>query len=254
MTEREWLKKSLDLLGDSLPLPAEELLKQQEQDSSLYDIAVEEGITYCLFSVPLEEKELLILLAYSRRGNVIADFSAWHVSADPAVNSHALYDALSEESDWMYLEHYLYHEMVHRDLPYPPADAVKKLPQEEVLFTRSAYVSRRYRGRHIFTQMLEMMAGFAVRNASGITRLTTMISLDPDVACYGEDARKTPYVYSYDKDEPVRQNNMKILEHLGFGIVRVEYHDQRDHEGDGTKIWFALRKQQIDIVETESFS
>ena len=156
MTERDWLKKSVDLLGDSLPVSAEELMKQLEQDSSLHDIAEEDGHTYCLFSVVQEEKELLILLVYSRRGNVIADFSAWHVSADAAVNSHALYDALSEESDWMYLEHYLYHEMVHKDLPYPPADAARKLPQEEVLFTRSAYVSRRYRGRHIFTRMLEM--------------------------------------------------------------------------------------------------
>ena len=254
MTERDWLKKSVDLLGDSLPVSAEELMKQLEQDSSLHDIAEEDGHTYCLFSVVQEEKELLILLVYSRRGNVIADFSAWHVSADAAVNSHALYDALSEESDWMYLEHYLYHEMVHKDLPYPPADAARKLPQEEVLFTRSAYVSRRYRGRHIFTRMLEMMQNLVIRNASGITRLTTLISLDPDVACYGEDARKTPYVYSFDKDEPVRKNNMQILEHLCFGIVRVEYHDKRDDEGDGTKIWFALKKQQIDIVETESFS
>ena len=61
-------------------------------------------------------------------------------------------------------------------------------------------------------------------------------------------------MYSFDKDEPVRKNNMQILEHLCFGIVRVEYHDKRDDEGDGTKIWFALKKQQIDIVETESFS
>ena len=77
------------------------------------------------------------------------------------------------------------------------------------------------------------------------------LSLDPDIACYGPDAKDGPYYYNYEKDEPDRIRNRIIAEHTGFFPVRLELTEQPE-EDDGTKIWFAVRHERDIILETES--
>lgn len=246
--DEKWLMKSLLLLKEDLSL-----MDSFRKDDSLYDISLINGRVFCLFAELQDEYELLILLVYDKDGNVISDINGYHTSVGIMLDSTSFYDFLSEESDWMYLEHYLYHDMCWKEAPYPPSGLFEKQPEGDVLLIRNAYVTRRFRGQHLFTLMLEQIRGFALRRANGLAHLDTVISLDPDVACYGEDASQEPYIYNFQNDEPVRIQNRKILEHLGFGLITMQY-SETFPEDDGTKIWFAIKRETDHIVETEIMS
>jgi hypothetical protein len=61
-----------------------------------------------------------VLLVYDEQMRVIADASAVHCSVSALLGSSQLYDELSEESDWMYLEHYTLCGYMFPQYEYPP--------------------------------------------------------------------------------------------------------------------------------------
>jgi hypothetical protein len=58
-----------------------------------------------------------------------------------------------------------------------------------------------------------------------------------------------PYIYSYEKDEPLRLRNCIIMRHVGFVPVKLEELEPQER-GDGAKLWFAMRHEHDLIVET----
>ena len=174
-----------------------------------------------------------------RKDIVIADLSAIHCSIDTLMHDETFYDAMSLESDWMYLEHYILSSLLYPDRTYPDFSAITEDCAGEALLFSNAYVTRTYRRRKIFTNMESMTRSFALRKTRGLSRLASIFALDPDVACYGPDTVKEAYIYNYEKDEPVRQLNAKIAEHIGYQPLKLE--ETEHHEGDdGTKLWFAV--------------
>jgi len=60
-----------------------------------------------------------------------------------------------------------------------------------------------------------------------------------------------PYIYSYEKDEPLRQRNRTIMKHAGFVPVKLEELEPEEI-GDGAKLWFALAPmKRIVIMEPQ---
>ena len=249
-----YLEKSLELLGKWLPLSPVEMLRHYQGEEGMGDMEVSEdihGYVYCIFSWAEDAGERIVLLLYDENEKVIADLSAVHCDVMTLLYSQELYDALSEESDWMYLEHYTLCASMFADIPYPGCAGEWRQEREgEALLFSNAYVQKRFRRQGIFTAMMNMTRDFALRCASGNTRLYAAISLDPDVAVYGEDARKSPYYYSFEKDEPVRMENCAVIAKLGFTPLRLE-ETSEDPDADGTKLWFAVRAENDMIIDVD---
>lgn len=250
-SDAEYLERSLKRLEKWLPFPVDEMLAHYlDERNEIRDHEVEEdpyGYVYCLFSWPETDHERLVLLVYDEQMRIIADLSAVHANVSELLYSAKLYDELSEESDWMYLEHYTLCAYMFPELPYPASEAGEQRHYEgEALLYSNAYVTKQFRRRGIFTAMVSMTRDFALRRASGSTVLYSVFSLDPDIAVYGPDAESTPYHYSYEKDEPVRMTNCEIMKKLGFTPLRLE-ETEEDPEADGTKLWFAV-KQETDLI------
>jgi len=72
--------------------------------------------------------------------------------------------------------------------------------------------------------------------------------MDPDIACFGPDAKDEPYYYSFEADEPVRLRNAEIAERLGFTPLRLEL-ENPEQETDGTRLWFCVRSEICEIIE-----
>ncbi len=231
-----------------MPRSTDAMMKMYQEDTSLYDLEEIDGFVYCLFtykdSVFCDQ---LILLAYEG-DTVIADLSGVHNTMDQIMKNKAVYDDLSEESDWMYLAHYTLCNLVYPDFPYPFCDEQDDeiaFPGEVLLY-RNAYVTRSYRKQGIFTSMLDLCKEWIFQNLSGEITYYTCISMDLDIACYGPDTTNEPYIYNFEVDEPIRMENKQILETLGYSCVRLE----EDEPGDGSKCWFAIKKENDFIVET----
>jgi hypothetical protein len=255
-TEDVYLEKSLKLLERWLPLSAGEMLEaylsQTEREA---DWNIEEdpsGYVYCVFSWPETDSERAVLLVYDDEMRIIADCSAVHCSVSSLLSSTELFDELCEESDWMYLSHYTLCAGLFPDVPYPPEGNQVNRAGEALLYS-NAYVTKAYRRKHIFTVMSEIMREFALRFQSGSALLYTAFSLDPDIAVYGPDAVSEPYHYSFEKDEPDRMRNKMILEKLGFEVIRLQ-ETEEDPEADGTKLWFAVKKENDVIIDIEKES
>jgi hypothetical protein len=253
MKQREsvYLEKSLKLLErwlpQSVPAMMEEYLSKPREEA---DWNVEEdshGYVYCVFSWPETASERIVLLVYDDGMRIIADCSAVHCSVSDLLSSTALFDELCDESDWMYLSHYTLCAGLFPDVPYPPEGNQVNRAGEALLYS-NAYVTKAYRRKHIFTVMSEIMREFALRFQSGSALLYTAFSLDPDIAVYGPDAVSEPYHYSFEKDEPDRMRNKMILEKLGFEVIRLQ-ETEEDVEADGTKLWFAVKKENDVIID-----
>lgn len=250
-----YLYKSLRLLEKWLPGNAENLLQWYREHPENTDLEEDaDGLAYCLFSYPVLNPdgkeckvpftdavilERIILLVYDH-DQIIADCSALHGSAKSLYDDQNILHYLQSESDWMDLEQYVLSEMFFSD----QADL-----RGEALLYNNAYVTTSYRQKGIFTRMLEMMREHALRNAFGNTVLYTILSLDPDVACYGPDTPDHPYVYSMKQDEPKRLKNAEIMKKLGYLPVRLEESEPSESD-DGTKLWFALRKEEDQIIDS----
>ena len=248
--ERTYLQLSLKRLREILPDSAEEMMKLYERDRSLWFVERDQGLLYCLFGFDvLEGMKKMILLVYDEENRIIADLGAYHMSCRAFLERMDIYDYLSEESDWMYLLHYVVSNTMFDSYPYPYCET--NLPAEEegqVLLYTNAYVSSAFRRKGIFRGMLERMDDQILAEESGIRTICSGMSMDPDIACYGPDAKEEPYYYSYEKDEPVRKLNAVIAGRLGFLPLKLEP-DDPGGETDGTKLWFCVRKEIFEILE-----
>lgn len=257
--ESEYFGLSFHLLEEWLPEKPERMMEWYQNHSGDTDLE-EDGhhLVYCLFSFPVLDHngneypdfftsghgilERIILLVYDH-DQIIADCSAFHGSAENVCHNKNILHYLQSESDWMDLEHYTLcgtflvgHEI--------------NIPGEALLYS-NAYVTTSYRQKGIFTRMLEMMRDHSLRYAYGNTVLYSILSLDPDVACYGPDTPDHPYVYSMEQDEPKRFRNAEIMKKLGYLPVHLEESEPVEND-DGTKLWFALRKEEDQIIDTDN--
>ena len=248
--ERTYLELSLTKLEEVLPLPKAVLMEQFETSEDDWSVEQINDLVFCLFGYPvLDVMEQLILLVYDDQNRISADAGALHTDVPSFLEQQDIYDYLSEESDWMYLEHYVLSNTMFPNLPYPFClHHQKTAATGEVLLYTNAYVSNASRQRGIFKAMLECMREHALRKKHGITAVYTILSMDPDIACYGPDATDEPYYYSFEKDEPTRLLNAEIARRTGFTPLRLEP-DDPDQETDGTKLWFCIRKELCEIIE-----
>lgn len=249
-----------------LPLSENEMMKWYAEHPEAYNIEENSGMIYCLFSFPIIKEdggyieqgsdldegrlERIILLVYEE-DLIIADCAGIHSSMQDIVFWQPAVEAVCMESDWMYLEHYTLCSSAFPSIPYPVKQNTKRqsLPGDALIYS-NAYVTTSYRRHGIFRVMLEMMRDHALRHACSPADLYSVIALDPDVACYGPDAVEEQYIYSYEKDEPLRQRNCTIMQHVGFTPVKLEEFEPQEPT-DGAKLWFALRHEHDLIIESE---
>ncbi len=184
--------------------------------------------------------ERVIVLVYDQE-NVIADLSFMHTSMDCVMKDWLVFDFITSESDWSNLEHFTLCNYMFDGYEYPYCG--NEFFDGEALFFTNCYVSKRYRKKGIFFNMLDLSRDAGLRECEKETILYSIVSLDPDIPCYGEDTTNEPYYYSM-KDEPVRLVNKEILEKRGYVCVRLE----DDEENDGSKLWYGLLKQNVEIV------
>lgn len=260
------MNRYLDLaflrLGSYIPFSREDLSFYFEKyDKSICtDI---DGFHYLLFSWPVldlkgnEYKgkpgtdsilERVITLVFDDDGRIIADTAAFACSLNSYLKEPKLLDELCDDGDWSYLEHLTLCGYYFPELEYPPCEHKSDSVFEgEVISLSNAYVTRAYRRRGIFRNMMELLEEF-----TGTDKLIyEVVSLDPDVACYGPDSLGEPYIYSFEKDEPVRRTNAEILRKMGFTPLKLEDSEAGEND-DGTKLWFAVKRTLIyDIENTE---
>lgn len=250
----KYLGKAYELLGRHLPYPMHDLLSYYQK----YNRARLElnEYSYFLFSIPVLDQELnkisqldnhaiglenIIILVFDENMKVVGDLSAIHASLKDYLTSDIILDYLCDESDWSYLSNYVLSSFFYPDYAYPiRGKDAENIFDGEVLAIVNAYVTKAYRNQHIFTQMMEMLEDYL----DGNTAIYEVISLDPDVACYGEDKRNEPYFYSFSLDEPVRIQNREILKKLGFIPLMLDDFNTNDNN-DGTKIHFAVKKMIV---------
>lgn len=251
--ESVYLEKSLKLLERWLPESVQAMMEEylskprEEADWNVEEDA--HGYVYCVFSWPETGSERIVLLVYDDGMKIIADCSAVHCSVSDLLSSTALFDELCDESDWMYLSHYTLCAAMFPEVPYPPSGEKINAGGEALLYA-NAYVTKAFRRQGIFTVMDEIMREFALRSVSGSAVLYTSFSLDPDIAVYGPDAVSTPYHYNFEKDEPDRMRNKTVLEKRGFEVIRLQ-ETEEDPDADGTKLWFAVRRENDVIIDLE---
>lgn len=241
-----YLKRSLKLLEKWLPADAETMMNYYIHNEDQTDYETDDnGLFYCLFSYPVVQKENSCLLEriaqlVYENDQIIADCSALHGSMKNVLKDAEVINALRSESDWMDLEHYTLCNFF-----FP--DPLKSAAGEALLFA-NAYVTIAYRQKGIFTRMLQMVRDHSLRSVQGDALLYSVLSLDPDIACYGPDASDKPYVYSMEQDEPKRIQNSQIMKKLGWLPVRLE-ETLPSEDDDGTKLWFAIRKEKDRIID-----
>lgn len=256
-TNCNYLKFSLNLLEDWLPGNQKTMMKWLKKHPDDTDLEEDQNhLVYCQFSYPVLNQqgifckdplffeegllERIMILVYAN-DQIIADCSAFHGSMNNVLARKEIIDFLNKESDWMYLEHYTLCGTFFSD---------GKLSENgEALLFSNAYVTTSYRQKGIFTQMLQMMRDFSLRHNEGNTILYSVLSLDPDIACYGPDSSDQPYIYSMEQDEPKRVMNARIMKKLGYLPIRLEETEPSEND-DGTKLWFAVRKEEDQIIET----
>ncbi len=241
-----YIERALTMLEKWLPRSKEELQKHYKEHPEDCDGMWKDDFYYCLFSWKEKQAERIILLVYDN-DIVIADLSAMHCPIDTLMHDVTFYDAMSFESDWMYLEHYILSSLLFPKRAYPDFSSPIQNCEGEALLFSNAYVTRTYRNRKIFTNMESMTRSFALRKTTGLSRLASIFSLDPDVACYGPDTQDEPYIYCYEKDEPVRGMNAKIAEKIGYEPLKLEETEHHE-EDDGTKLWFAVHMEKTIIL------
>ena len=173
--ERQYLELSLTKLKEVLPQPGAVLMRQFETDEGTWMIEKAGENVFCLFGFSVTASmERLILLAYDEKKQIIADAGACHSDVKSFLESKEIYDYLSEDSDWMYLEHYVLSNTMFPGHPYPFCEQEQKTEEQgEVLLYTNAYVSESFRRRGIFQTMLEMMKEHALRNNTGMRKLYT---------------------------------------------------------------------------------
>lgn len=241
-TLEKYIDRALTMLEKWLPQSKEELKSHYREHPEDCEGMWKDGLYYCLFSWKEKQAERIILLVYEN-DVVVADLSAMHCSIDTLMSDETFYDDMSEESDWMYLEHYILSSLLFPKRAYHDFSSPIENCEGEALLFSNAYVTRTYRRRKIFTNMESMTRSFAMRKTDGLSKLASIFALDPDVACYGPDTQEEPYIYNYEKDEPVRELNAMIAEKIGYQPLKLEETEHHE-EDDGTKLWFAVHLEK----------
>ncbi len=252
---KKYFDLAVDMLGHWLTPSRAELEARYAlfpEECTLEEI---NGLHYLLFCYPLvttQNIELLeqgILLVYEN-DTVVADLAFMHGSTNAIMKSQDVYDEITTDSDWSFLQYYTLCNMMFPEAPYPyyQNNTNDDFPGETCFFT-NAYVTKTYRKQGIFTNMLQITKEQVLRNETGLTTYYSVFSLDPDVACYGPDTQKEPYIYSM-KDEADRMRNKHILEQFGYVAVKLEETNPKEDD-DGTKLWFAVCKETENIIETQ---
>lgn len=203
-----------------------------------------DGLYYLAFWYELVPGlERVIVLVYDCE-QVIADLSFMHANMDGVMKDKGVYDFITSESDWSNLEHFTLCNYMFDGYEYPYCGSESFFG--EALFFTNCYVSKRYRKKGTFFHMLDLSRDVGLRECEENTILYSILSLDPDIPCYGEDTTNEPYYYSM-KDEKTRLLNKEILEKRGYVCVRLE----DEEENDGSKLWYALLKQSVEIVDVQ---
>ena len=220
--DRIFLTRSLKLLETWIPGATDIWMKRYEENGRLYDVSQSGPYVHCLQVIEEAGMRRIIQLVYEG-GKVAADCAAWFLNKEELLNEENR-RYLEEESDWEYWE---------CEIAENEADLQK---ETGILIYTNAYTTRRWRRKGIFHRMIRKMEEF-VSQLSDVTDLYSVISLDPDVACYGEDKLDEPYYYSM-ADEPVRLLNAEIIEKCGFTPLKLETDEPVE---DGSILWFAVR-------------
>ncbi|MEE1333947.1 MAG: hypothetical protein U0K47_05075, partial [Erysipelotrichaceae bacterium] len=142
------MKRAIDLLKSSLEHPASWYMDLYEKDPSLYSFETDDRYAYILFAIPEENWKNLILLVFDG-AQVIADASGYLTGLDVLMQDEGFLDACSKESDWMYLERQIAAQMLQEN--------GMEHRQGVAFLTGSTYVTRAYRHKNIFVQMLDMI-------------------------------------------------------------------------------------------------
>jgi hypothetical protein len=254
---KEYLKRSCEMIETMLPLSAAEMVQWYEHHGSAWRTEIDHDLVYCLFSLPAlaadgspvkdaagmhdSPIEQIFLFVYDQ-DTLIADCSAFHSSLQDLLFWQPIAAYFSANNDWLYLACYALNKCL-------PEELGPQNTQGEALIYNNAYVTLAYRRQGIFANMVQIMRDFSLRKIMTQTELYSAIALDPDIACYGPDASDQPYYYSYEKDEPLRARNRTVIEHLGFTPIKLDEFDTAENR-DGTKIWFALC-HECDLSEEE---
>ncbi len=249
-TEEKYIRMALSTIQRWIHLDIDETILSFRKNQNY---VVEEdihGYVYCLLALPYEScgtfAQQLILFVYNH-DTIVADLAGIHTDMSHFISDTNFYETICKENDWTYLCHAVLCQYMFAELEYPCTTPVE-IDGQGVIITNT-YVTKSYRGKHIFSTYMEMIKEFVLRHTHTDSVYYCVISLDPDVACYGPDTVKEPYVYSMEKDEPVRLINASILKHLGFSPIRLE---PEDHNTDGSKLWFAVKEEQTHIIENTS--
>ena len=224
-------------------------LEYESLISHLWEFIFEEidGLYYLGFWYKLVDGlERVIVLVYDQE-QVIADLSFMHGSMNDVMKDEKVYDFITLESDWSNLEHFTLCNYMFDGYSYPYRG--QDSFSGEALFFTNSYVTKAYRRKGIFFHMLDLSREIGLRDSVGRTVLYAIFSLDPDIPCYGPDTTDEPYYYSM-KDESTRMLNKEILSKRGYVSVRLE----DDEENDGSKLWYALLKEDMNIVDVANYS
>lgn len=251
----QYLDRSLHLLEKWIPFSVSAMEYWFSIHPDDYTIEMADGLTFCLFSWPVLETdgkewnihsdsenffmERCILLVY-QKNEIIADMSGFHADLKNLCTSPDITAFLQKESDWLDLEQYVLSGICGNESE-----------NGEGMIFANAYVTRSLRQRGIFAAMEQMMKEYALRHREGSVIYSSVLSLDPDIACYGPDTVDEPYIYSWEKDEPVRILNETISRRLGYEPVRLE---RLPDNTDGTKICFAVKKEEDQIISVDQRS
>ncbi|MCR5449487.1 MAG: hypothetical protein K6F23_08825 [Solobacterium sp.] len=221
--ERTYLEKALRTIEVWIPGALEQWMPEYEKDRTLYRVDNNGGYVSVIFSIKENGLRRPVQLVFEG-DTVIADCAAYLLSMSELKDSRVC-AVLEDESDWLYWETEIL-----------KAETGKEEAAEMLVYT-NAYTTKAYRRQGLFRRMISGMESFAVQSKESVS-LYSVISLDPDIACYGPDKIDVPYIYSM-KDEPARLLNTRIIKKVGFEPLKLETDEPVE---DGSILWFAVRK------------
>lgn len=245
--ETKYISRILSFLEKGSEWSCEEMIEWLDQHEDHYSLEEDaHHYQYCLISYPLEgidcisnTPEKIVLLVFEN-DTVIADIAAVWASVEEIQDDQITNISIAEMDAWTESNLYvIQNAFLHNPSLYHSNDIG--------CIICNAYVTEAYRRQGIFTAMLQMVRDQAVRYSQDHVTVFQSISLDPDIACYGPDAKEEPYYYSIQQDDPKRMLNAQIMQHLGFVPVQLE-HSEEDSLSDGTFIWYAIKAEHLTIV------
>lgn len=249
--ETKYIRKILSFLEKGSEWSLDEMMQWLNDHPDHYSLEEDaHHFQYCLISYPLEgieseynTPEKIVLLVFEDN-TVIADIAAVWAYADEMQNDQITNISITEMDAWTESNLYVLKSAFLHDPSLYHTDDIGCI-------ICNAYVTETYRKKEVFSTMLQMVRDHTARYSSNQVTVFQTISLDPDIACYGPDAKDDPYYYSIEQDDPKRQLNAQIMQHLGFVPVQLE-HTEEDSLTDGTFIWYAIKAEHLIIIQDKN--